>query len=82
MKRFKHTWFKGMLEDPKGIWVKEKDACNILQFWINSTKGLEQEVSRFSCLLADEQTLSILLKWLLFLSITCNIGLLIYYLNT
>ena len=81
MKRYTKTFWNGLLEDPKGIWVKEEDVSDILQFWIDSTKGLEQEVSRFANLLADEETLNILLKWLLSVSITCNIGQLIYYLN-
>ena len=81
MKRYKYTFWNGMIEVPDGEYVKEKETEIYLQHWIASAKRLEQEVSRFSCLLAEEETLSILLKWLLSLSIICNIAQLIYYLN-
>ena len=44
MKRFRQTWFNGMLEDPKGEWVKEKEACDYLDSWIQKAKRLEQQI--------------------------------------
>ena len=68
MKGYKHTWFNGMLEDPKGEWVKEKDAT--------------KELVIFAHEIMDEELTSFILKWLLSLSILGNIGQLIYHLNT
>jgi len=73
MKRFKHTWFNGMLEDPKGIWVKEEDATQELKDIVSQWKVLH---SNFE----DEIIIFLLLKYSLTFSILGNI-ILIYHLN-
>ena len=75
MKRFKHTWFNGMLEDPKGEWVKEKEATEEL-------KGVLSQWVALHSNLATEEIYSRILLWLLLLSILGNCGQLFYSLNT
>ena len=68
MKRYKHTWFNGMLEDPKGLYCKIDDH---LGEWIDLHNKL-----------CEEEFTSFILKWLLSLSILGNLGQIIYHLNT
>ena len=75
MKKYKHTWFNGMLEDPIGEWVKEKEATQELNGVLSQWVALHSTLS-------TEETTSLILKWLLSLSILGNIGQLIYHLNT
>ena len=42
MKRYKHTWFNGMIEIPNGEYVKEKEARTFLKYWINHKNMLEE----------------------------------------
>jgi len=74
VRKYKHTWFNGMLEDPKGDWVKEKEAKQEIDEMLSQWRMLHSEF-------ADERICSLFLKYFLSLSILGNIGQLIYHLN-
>jgi len=74
MKRFRHTRFKGMLEDPKGEWIKRKEAIQEIDGMLSQWRALHSELS-------DERMKSFLILWLLSLSILGNCIQLIYHLN-
>jgi len=81
MQRYKHTWFNGMLKDPKGKWVKDKDATEVIEFNYRKINCQIQEYKTLHSKFSDERIISLFLKYFLVLSIFCNIGQLIYHLN-
>jgi len=88
MKRYTKTFWNGMLEYPKGIWVKEKDACDYLDSWIQKTKRLNDQIEdhqkewrELHNKYSNKRIKVLLITTALLISLLGNIGQLIYHLN-
>jgi len=66
MKRFRYTFWNGMLEDLKGEWVKEKEAKQEVDGMLSQWRALHSEYS-------DEKIRSLLLTTGLLFSVFFNI---------
>lgn len=82
MKRYTKTFWNGMLEDPKGEWVKEKEAKKSMKFWASKFDDKELENVALFNKLSDEEHTSFIYAWICLLSLLGNIGQLLYQMNT
>lgn len=80
MKRYKYTFWNGMIEVPNGEYIKNKEADVYLQHWINKTTELEntlkdhqKEWIELNSEYSNERILSLLLIAGLLFSVFFNI---------
>jgi hypothetical protein len=80
MKKYKYTFWNGMVEVPNGEYVKEKEACIYLQHWINNQSKLEKIIEsqqldwyELHTKYGDERILSLLLTAGILFSVFFNI---------
>ena len=67
MKKYKHTWFNGMIEVPNGEYVKEKEASNYLQQSEQRTRHYEVLYNQKFREVADQNLTIFFQKWVLIL---------------
>jgi hypothetical protein len=60
MKRYIKTFWNGMLEDPKGEWIKEKDATQEIDRILSQWRAVHSEY-------ADERIKSLLITFFLYI---------------